>query len=89
MKLFAIAVTLVASTQNCAAFSPQHTKSFRPQSLNAEVLEGWKIKGEIKPVTNFIMVKLAEIEDKSESGILFSKTVSLSNSYPLFSSVAL
>lgn len=75
MKLFAIAATLLASTQNCVAFSPHHTKSFRTQPLNAEVLEGWKIKGDIKPVTNFILVKLAEVQEKSESGILFSKTV--------------
>ena len=74
MKLLGILCTFLASAE---AFSPQNTKSFRTQPLNAEVLEGWKIKGEIKPVTNFILVKLDDVMDKTDGGILLSKTVGL------------
>jgi len=58
------------------AFAPQRQRESKSWSLNAETLEGWKIAGDINPLNNFILIKLDALQEKSESGILFSKTVS-------------
>ena len=58
-----------------SAFSPHRPPSVKGWPLYAETLEGWKIKGEVKPLNNFILVKLDSLQEKSDSGILFSKTV--------------
>jgi hypothetical protein len=58
------------------AFTPLKQYSSKSWSLHAETLEGWKINGAVKPLNNFILIKLDAFQEKSESGILFSKTVS-------------
>jgi len=45
----------------------------RPSTLCfATTLDGRKIAGEIKPLKNFILVKIADIQDKTEGGILLT-----------------
>jgi hypothetical protein len=86
MKLFLFATSLVA-VSICEAFSPLYngvhptaaaTTTIRRtthQILKAETLEGWKIDGRIIPVNNFILIKKAEDQKQTETGILLSKTV--------------
>ena len=73
MKLLGITVSLLAASGG-QAFAPSNSKVSRSQ-LNAETLEGWKVNGNIKPVNNFILIKKAEVQKESESGIIFSKSV--------------
>jgi len=75
MKLLGITVALLAASGS-QAFAPSSSKVSRTQ-LNAETLEGWKVNGNIKPVNNFILIKKAEVQKESESGIVFSKSASV------------
>mmetsp|Transcript_29408 Transcript_29408/g.34991 ORF Transcript_29408/g.34991 Transcript_29408/m.34991 type:complete len:255 (+) Transcript_29408:121-885(+) len=43
--------------------------------LNAELLEGWKVDGILKPLNNFILVKTAKSDGKTDTGILISSKV--------------
>jgi len=45
--------------------------------LNA-VLEGREIEGTLTPTNNFVLVKIAPIEDETEGGIVLTGSVSLS-----------
>jgi hypothetical protein len=70
-----IATLLLSSS--CHAFAPNNNvASTSTTSLYAKSLEGWKIDGVIKPVNNFILIQKAEEQTKSDSGILFSNSVS-------------
>lgn len=73
MKLLGITVSLLTASVS-QAFVPLSSRVSRTQ-LNAESLEGWKVNGTIKPVNNFILIKKAEVQKESESGIVFSKSV--------------
>jgi chaperonin GroES len=75
MKFLGITVSLLAASGS-QAFAPSNSKVSRTQ-LNAETLEGWKVNGNIKPVNNFILIKKAEVQKESESGIVFSKSANV------------
>jgi hypothetical protein len=89
MKLIEISAFALLFSR-CEAFAPLRnachiannkcsTHSRRTnQSLKAQTLEGWKIDGKIKPVNNFILIKKAEDQKQTETGILLSKTVRIS-----------
>lgn len=55
------------------AFTGSHKSVFR-QSLTscAATLEGRQIKGEFKPTNNFLLVKVADVQDETEGGILLT-----------------
>mmetsp|Transcript_13111 Transcript_13111/g.24641 ORF Transcript_13111/g.24641 Transcript_13111/m.24641 type:complete len:249 (-) Transcript_13111:50-796(-) len=83
MKVFGFATSLLALS-TCEAFSPFYngvhpltTTRMTNQVLKAETLEGWKIDGKIKPVNNFILIKKAEDQKQTETGILLSKTAKI------------
>lgn len=73
MRFFAITASLLLACQ-AGAFAPS-VRGVRSTSLNAETLEGWKIKGNIKPVNNFILIKKALDQKETDSGILLSNQV--------------
>lgn len=73
MRFFAITTSLLLACQ-ASAFAPS-VRGVRSTSLNAETLEGWKIKGNIKPVNNFILIKKALDQKETDSGILLSNQV--------------
>jgi len=55
--------------------SMNRSVNFRiPKSvLNAESIEGWKVQGEIQPINNFILVKVEEIKDQTDGGIILTE----------------
>lgn len=74
MKL-ARALILLASFFLAGAFRPPTNHAFLPRQstrLHENVLEGRKIKGEVKPINNFILLKVAEAIDKTDGGILLT-----------------
>lgn len=76
MKLLSSSIALFYLTQQGNAFAPSITtpqSSLSSTSLYASTLEGWKIDGVLKPTNNFILVKTAGIQDKTEGGILLAK----------------
>lgn len=85
MKLVAGIATSLLAFSICEAFSPLYNNGVRPaisqrttySILKAETLEGWKIDGKIKPVNNFILIKKAEDQKQTETGILLSKTAKI------------
>jgi chaperonin GroES len=83
MKLIGIALATVISSSlsSCSAFAPQYTQQQRTTSTNtalqAELLEGWKIDGVIKPVNNFILVQKAKEKSESDGGILLSNSAKI------------
>eukprot|EP00565_Helicotheca_tamesis_P003044 CAMPEP_0185739536 /NCGR_PEP_ID=MMETSP1171-20130828/35630_1 /TAXON_ID=374046 /ORGANISM="Helicotheca tamensis, Strain CCMP826" /LENGTH=249 /DNA_ID=CAMNT_0028411129 /DNA_START=151 /DNA_END=900 /DNA_ORIENTATION=+ len=54
--------------------SPSLLVSRSSSSRLGATLEGQEINGEIEPVNNFVLVETAGIMDKTDSGILLSKT---------------
>lgn len=71
---------LVAAAACTQAFvSPETSRSAAAYDvrLNA-VLEGREIEGALTPTNNFVLVKIAPIEDETEGGILLTGSVSLS-----------
>ena len=74
---------LVAAAACTQAFvSPETSRSAVAYDvrLNA-VLEGREIEGALTPTNNFVLVKIAPIEDETEGGILLTGSVSLSVSF--------
>uniref|UniRef100_A0A7S2EXS6 20 kDa chaperonin, chloroplastic n=1 Tax=Trieres chinensis TaxID=1514140 RepID=A0A7S2EXS6_TRICV len=82
------AFLLAASAGLSAAFAPgrlptsssrRAASSSSSSSLSANTLEGREIAsgGSIKPVNNFVLVELADIQDQTDSGILLSKTAKI------------
>lgn len=89
MKLIGIALAaIITNPSSCNAFAPQFqfngatmttmttttTTTTRTQPLQATNLEGWKIDGHVKPLSNFILIQKAEEASESEGGILFSNS---------------
>jgi len=71
--LYAILSALIVSTSN--AFTPSNFGYRTPQiKLHAKTLEGWKIQGNIKPTNNFILIKLADVQEVTDTGILLSES---------------
>ena len=61
---------------SASAFTvPSATTSSRPTSTSlfaATTLDGRKIKGDVKPLNNFLLLKCADEEDKTDGGILLT-----------------
>jgi len=68
-----LALGLVA-VATVGAFAPARTNSRSAAAPLAVTLEGRQIAegGDLKPVNNFVLVKVAEIQDKTDSGILLT-----------------
>ena len=71
-----LAFSLVAGV---GAFIPTHSMGRTPSSLMAATIEGRKINegGALKPINNYVLVKVNEIQDQTESGILLTGSVSI------------
>ena len=75
MRLLAIAsaTTLLAWREVGAFTSSTRPAQSRSSSTQCDAtLEGRTIKGEFKPINNFLLVKKAEAKDQTEGGILLS-----------------
>jgi chaperonin GroES len=85
MKLIRIVIALAALSSPCAAFASvdrwsKATFAYNPllpqrpqkQQLSAVKLEGRTIQGEVKPLNNFVLVKVAEAQEKTDGGILLT-----------------
>mmetsp|Transcript_17424 Transcript_17424/g.21285 ORF Transcript_17424/g.21285 Transcript_17424/m.21285 type:complete len:238 (+) Transcript_17424:96-809(+) len=71
-------IILALTIMGCNAFVPQHFGDItRTAPLHAETLEGWKIKGQVKPINNFILIEKLEEQGESEGGILLSKSAKI------------
>ena len=68
----------LAAAATVGAFAPPRTNSRSAAAPLAVTLEGRQIAegGDLKPVNNFVLVKVAEIQDKTDSGILLTGSVS-------------
>jgi chaperonin GroES len=69
------ALTLFTSVISAGAFCPQTSHPFLSRQLTVlheNVLEGRKIQGDVKPINNFILLKVAEAIDKTDGGILLT-----------------
>lgn len=74
MKL-AKALTFFTSVISVGAFSPRSNHAFVSRQLTVlheNVLEGRKIQGDVKPINNFILLKVAEAIEKTDGGILLT-----------------
>lgn len=70
MKCF-LSILTVSFLGNTAGFVVD--RSIRiPTSCGATTLDGRKIAGDIKPLNNFLLIKIAEAIDKTEGGILLT-----------------
>jgi hypothetical protein len=72
--LLATAASLVA--HSCHAFVAPGATRANDVRLNAK-LEGRDIDGVLTPTNNFVLVKVADILDETEGGILLTGSVSL------------
>ena len=72
-----LALGLAAAT-TAGAFIPAGSSARSSASSLAATLEGPQIAdgGALKPVNNFVLVRVAEIQDKTDSGILLTGSVS-------------
>lgn len=85
MKVFQITLSLLLAASNfnyCDAFGPSSVSSASSRThsssaLYAKTLEGWKVDGKVKPVNNFILVKTADTQTKTETGILLSDSAKI------------
>jgi chaperonin GroES len=68
MKLFLLSVLASAAE----SFLVQHSQQPFVTQLAATMLEGRKIKGTLTPLNNFLLVKKAAAQDKTEGGILLT-----------------
>jgi len=68
----------LAAAATAGAFAPARSSTRSSVASLAATLEGRQIAegGALKPVNNFVLVKVAEIQDKTESGILLTGSVS-------------
>lgn len=73
----ALALALAAAATT-GAFAPAGSSARSSASSLAATLEGRQIAdgGALKPVNNFVLVRVAEIQDKTDSGILLTGSVS-------------
>lgn len=65
-------MSVVLAWNGAGAFTSNKPAFARPTSQCSATLEGRTIKGEFKPVNNFLLVKKAEAKDQTEGGILLS-----------------
>lgn len=61
---------------SAAAFSPLATNCYIGRHptfvLKADTLEGWKVQGDLRPVNDYILVKVADVQNKTDGGVLLS-----------------
>ena len=71
----------LAAAATASAFAPAGSVARSSASSLAATLEGRQIAdgGALKPVNNFVLVRVAEIQDKTDSGILLTGSVSFGN----------
>ena len=67
----AMAVSVGAFAPGQAAFGTSRSK-MTDTSLAASTLEGRKITGALKPTNNFVLLKVAELQEATDSGILLT-----------------
>lgn len=72
--LFAAAIAV--STSGCHAFISPGSVRTTIARLGAK-LEGRDIEGTLTPTNNFVLVKVAAIQDQTEGGIILTGSVSL------------
>jgi len=62
--------------ESSLAFSPQralsYTRASTSSSLNAATLDGRKIQGDVAPLNNFLLVKIAGAKEQTDGGILLT-----------------
>ena len=51
---------------------PSNSRRWASTACYATKLDGRKIKGDVQPLNNFLLVKVAEAQDKTEGGILLT-----------------
>lgn len=71
-----IAAAIALSTPGCHAFVAPGRTVNNAVRLGAK-LEGREIEGSLKPTNNFVLVKVADVEDETEGGIFLTGSVSL------------
>ena len=73
----------LAASQGCNAFVAPGNARATDVRLDAK-LEGRDIDGVLTPTNNFVLVKVADILDETEGGILLTGSVSLKKIYNTF-----
>lgn len=65
---------LSLASQSALGFTcvPSRTDAASSTGLYASTLEGRKIKGDVKPLNNFLLVKKAQAQEQTEGGILLT-----------------
>jgi chaperonin GroES len=71
MKLLVACITVVLAWNGVEAFTGKPAFSRVSTRCDATV-EGRTIKGELKPINNFLLVKVADAQEQTEGGILLS-----------------
>jgi chaperonin GroES len=71
MKLFLMACIAVLALNGVDAFTSKPAFSRLSTQCDA-TLEGRTIKGELKPINNFLLVKIADAKEQTEGGILLA-----------------
>ncbi len=66
----------LAAAQSCNAFVAPGTARAGDVRLDVK-LEGRDIDGVLTPTNNFVLIKVADIQDETEGGILLTGSVSL------------
>ena len=66
---------LALAAQSCSAFVVPGNARANDIRLDAK-LEGRDIDGVLTPTNNFVLIKVADIEDETEGGILLTGSVS-------------
>jgi chaperonin GroES len=73
MKLFIACITAMLALNEVEAFTITTKPAFLRLSTQCDAtLEGRIIKGELKPINNFLLVKIAEAKEQTEGGILLA-----------------
>ena len=79
-----VALFIGANFDQANGFAPTPRRTIEQHNM-AATLEGWLVNGNVKPVNNFVLVQVADIQEKTDSGILLSKTVEFFFSFLLTS----
>jgi len=72
MSLSAVCITALLAWSGVDAFTPGRPAFTHLSTACAATLEGRTIKGEFKPINNFLLVKKVEAKEQTEGGILLS-----------------
>jgi chaperonin GroES len=75
MRVSAVCIASVLAWIGADAFTSQQHTSFTTRASSSQcfaTLEGRTIKGEFKPINNFLLVKVADAKEQTEGGILLS-----------------